>query len=538
MIVDDRGGGDTPSLRRDISTSGVVTGNYLTGTNNWIFFRAYADSTAFYGEVYESAFNASTVEDVSRAETAYSSGSVGVFAYQNGGGKIDNLRVRKRADPEPDYGLFGSEEEFSSEKGIINTTVGATPFFALENPITVNLNRGQSQEITFLVNATGFPYTYEFFAFANLTQDTFVFNMSAKVNISIVLPLAVPEITLLYPGDGLNITGNTIPSFNFSYTSGIIESCELFGNWSGAWSSKQTIDSPTIDTVVNFSSFTVEEDSYYIWNVRCNDSLGDYYWGSNNFTFAAFFYPDAPDKEYFNITQTSSYGEGEVTLYWNVSNHSETYKIYYTKDLKQPFALLDETVALNYTDVVANTTRRRFYRVSGHNPVGENFSNTILGKTIYYLKRIDSVGTRNWINFYLNNSVIFDANDTLKNFENLSSINLWNGSSQKRVTCNDFSCPEGVFCTETNCNFNIEGGKGYEVNLNTTSPTEINWSYVGFLRNATTVNLYLNASSFRKNWIGPPANTSHTTGVELIQNITNADALNYWDEELQSSGGA
>ncbi len=110
MIIDDRNSGDTPSLRINTGTSGAQTGSYFVGSDNWVFFRAYADSTAFYGDVYESAFDSSTVQSSSNSNTAYSFGSVGVFAYQNGGGKADNIRVRKRASPQPNLLTWTNQE--------------------------------------------------------------------------------------------------------------------------------------------------------------------------------------------------------------------------------------------------------------------------------------------------------------------------------------------------------------------------------------------------------------------------------------------
>ena len=45
-----------------------------------------------------------------------------------------------------------------------------------------------------------------------------------------------------------------------------------------------------------------------------------------------------------------------------------------------------------------------------------------------------------------------------------------------------------------NYTFDIETGKGYEVNLNSSSPTNINWSYVGEVREPVGVNLVKNVS--------------------------------------------
>ena len=106
----------------------------------------------------------------------------------------------------------------------------------------------------------------------------------------------------------------------------------------------------------------------------------------------------------------------------------------------------------------ANTTRRRFYKISNWNPTGENFSNITLGKTIYYLKRKPDVNTRNWIGFYLENKTLTNANESFNQISNITSFTMWNSTIQGRVTCNNFSCPEFPSCTETNCNFDLNDG--------------------------------------------------------------------------------
>jgi hypothetical protein len=176
--------------------------------------------------------------------------------------------------------------------------------------------------------------------------------------------------------------------------------------------------------------------------------------------------------------------------------------------------------------------------INATNPISSNSSTKIPGKTVYYLERISGGNSRNWINFYMNNSNISSANDTLNEFSNLTTINMWNSTIQRRVTCNDFSCPETIFCTETNCNFNLEFGSGYEVHPNATgSPLQNNWSYVGFLIPPSNIQLTKNVTSFGLNWIGMYGNTTIGTGIQLIQNISNADAVGFWNSTTQSSVG-
>lgn len=62
---------------------------------------------------------------------------------------------------------------YTPSKGLINTTIGAEPFYTNgTNPKVISLLNGESQLITYWVNATGIPDSYEFFAYANLVDNT------------------------------------------------------------------------------------------------------------------------------------------------------------------------------------------------------------------------------------------------------------------------------------------------------------------------------------------------------------------------------
>jgi len=79
----------------------------------------------------------------------------------------------------------GSEEIYS--KGLIPTTSGTIPFYTTTtNPYSVTLNAGQSQVISWDINATGNSNrTYAFFVFANLSSNLSVTNITSTWNITI-----------------------------------------------------------------------------------------------------------------------------------------------------------------------------------------------------------------------------------------------------------------------------------------------------------------------------------------------------------------
>jgi len=85
-----------------------------------------------------------------------------------------------------------------ASKGLVDTTVGADPFWTTSNnPNTTTIGAGECINTTFEVNATGsVNSTFEFFGYNNLTSDLSVSNFSIKWNITITdRPLSYLTIT-------------------------------------------------------------------------------------------------------------------------------------------------------------------------------------------------------------------------------------------------------------------------------------------------------------------------------------------------------
>jgi len=82
---------------------------------------------------------------------------------------------------------FIPSNESTSKSGLVSTTAGATPFYTnISNPYSVTLDMGESATIRWFVNATGeINSTHEFFAFATITGNPSITNVSNKLNITI-----------------------------------------------------------------------------------------------------------------------------------------------------------------------------------------------------------------------------------------------------------------------------------------------------------------------------------------------------------------
>jgi len=143
------------------------------------------------------------------------------------------------------YGFFGDEwiinvangnEEIYS-KGVISTTTGATPFYTnITNPYNLTLNNGQSQIITWWVNATGtLNNNYTFFVYANLTSNLSIGNITHLWNVTIVNftidnDFPIVNFTNPTPASGTSTT-NTSIQINISVSEQTLKS--LIYNWNG-----------------------------------------------------------------------------------------------------------------------------------------------------------------------------------------------------------------------------------------------------------------------------------------------------------------
>jgi hypothetical protein len=82
-----------------------------------------------------------------------------------------------------------------SPKGLVSSATGALPFYTNEtNPRLINLRKDESEEVAFFVNATGLSAIYEFFAYANLTDNENIMNETNHFNVSVYLPGQIDNI--------------------------------------------------------------------------------------------------------------------------------------------------------------------------------------------------------------------------------------------------------------------------------------------------------------------------------------------------------
>ncbi|MBT7402668.1 hypothetical protein HN777_02675 [Candidatus Woesearchaeota archaeon] len=167
----------------------------------------------------------------------------------------------------------------STKSGLVSTTVNDTPFYTTtSNPYTVNLDEGESETITWTVNATGeLNTTHEFFIYANWTTDTDVSNITSTWNVTItndtVADTTNPTITFASPTNNTSSTDTGLDVL-YSASDTNLDSC-----W---YANDSMTTNTTLASCANITDVTWSEATHTVF-VWANDSSGNE--GSSDVTF-------------------------------------------------------------------------------------------------------------------------------------------------------------------------------------------------------------------------------------------------------------
>jgi len=187
---------------------------------------------------------------------------------------------------------------YDPKYGLVPTTSGSIPFYTnISNPYSISLDRDECQNVTWFVNATGgAEVTHQFFAFANLTSNKSISNITQTVNITIVkdpkLPTdSSPSVNLISPVNNSVDSDGSI-EFNCSATDdNSLTNITLYENWSGGWHANETV------SVSGTSNSTLFEKTLpvgaYKWNCLAFDNVGQSSWANANWTFSVSNQPEA-----------------------------------------------------------------------------------------------------------------------------------------------------------------------------------------------------------------------------------------------------
>ncbi|MFO7710524.1 MAG: DUF2341 domain-containing protein [Candidatus Woesearchaeota archaeon] len=178
------------------------------------------------------------------------------------------------------------------------------------------------------------------------------YNLTTYIDVTDMVP---PNVTAYNPGnDSLKTVPNIAMGFHV-YDAGELDSCELYGNWSG-WHLNQTMSNPENGGFPNinyFSAITLLSGNYS-WYVTCNDTNGNR-GTSKNFTFDVYLvaptitllHPPAdhigePGDYDFNYTVSQpddEVGIDNCSLYIDGVLNQTDYMI--PKDIEQSFSVND-----------------------------------------------------------------------------------------------------------------------------------------------------------------------------------------------------
>jgi len=291
FLVDDTGTwqADTRSYTKGTQDMNTGTWYHIVGryTTNDKLNRIYVNGVDISDIVDNEADNPSTQNVNVTMGASWTSDS----AFRWFDGRLDEVRFSNSArsidwinqsyqivQNQDSFVAFGSEENYSAPgKGLVSTTVGATPFYtnATSNPLTISLNKDESQLVTFWVNATGdYDSVHDFFAFANFTSNMSISDITNKLNITII-------------SNPINITTNTEdPESPTNYVGQYKFNITVFdydGDYDTVYFSWNNGENQTITTYANISEgreyYHTEEtpitgnDIPFVWFV--NDSQGN-----------------------------------------------------------------------------------------------------------------------------------------------------------------------------------------------------------------------------------------------------------------------
>ncbi|MDP2908333.1 MAG: hypothetical protein Q8N77_00850, partial [Nanoarchaeota archaeon] len=175
---------------------------------------------------------------------------------------------------------------------------------------------------------TQFRFAFNFSANSTGTEEAIEWNItlvaineSNTVLFHTNLDAQAPVISLDNPSDFYNETATGSVVFNYTANDSNLDTCELWGNWSG-WHLNETFINQSFGLTsgeTNGSSNVTIEDGQYVWSVYCNDSLNNYNSTVDNRTLtvdltAPNITLDSP-VDFFNETAT-----GSVTFNYTASD--------------------------------------------------------------------------------------------------------------------------------------------------------------------------------------------------------------------------
>ena len=260
-------------------------------------------------------------------------------------------------------------------------------------------------------------------------------------SVSFSVSLAPPSIILNYPTDDSWLNYKLNVDFNFTPTdAGGIDTCEIWGNWTGTWHKNTTLLAPSTG-VINSTTLNLTDGTGYSWNVWCNDTGNNAVWGNptsnNTFSIDSIYplisYGDITAGDFANLSQSS--------IYVNLSLTELNLKLI-------NFTLKNDTAIVNSTSFSVAT-----YVINWTNLVDANYSyyvnitddaDNVNSTEIRYITLDDTLPVANLIyptnnthNATLTQNITYNASDNL-GISN-STLYIWNTTGEYNSTSTTFA---------------------------------------------------------------------------------------------------
>jgi len=170
-----------------------------------------------------------------------------------------------------------------------------------------------------------------------------------------------PTVSLDSPADSATQSGSV--TFSFTPTDTNLESCTLYGDFSGTFAANTT-STPTSGSQT--STTLTLSDGTYLWNVQCNDTLGNTASNSNNFTvtIAASSRDTAPRVTSVNDSDR----DGNIEITWDADPSAVKYNVYRStstfQDANDATLLALNLTATSFQDQTTTHDQLWFYAVT------------------------------------------------------------------------------------------------------------------------------------------------------------------------------
>ncbi|MEM2121742.1 MAG: hypothetical protein QXU20_03755, partial [Candidatus Woesearchaeota archaeon] len=318
------------------------------------------------------------------------------------------------------------------------------------------------------------------------------YNYGESTEYTLIVDLTNPQIILISPENNSYSKSNT--NFTYMPIDSNLNTCILFGNFSGIWKEESINYNPTTDQTNLF--LKTLEDGIFVWNVWCNDSSGRNSFAEQNLTLKVdskapqhynnLTYPESPttydiNKEYsFIINWTDNFKIKEVIIEHNFTGTMLNITLINITNEEEA----NNTIQYNYSiqNLNSATYYYRWYATDFNNntnttPIYEYIIEKANSKTELYLNGIKNnltIDEDNYVN--ISAQLIKPQTGTIKIYVNNSLIHTGDSPTSINYLFEDPGIYNVTAVFEGNNNY-INSYDTLFVNVNDITPPEINLTY-------------------------------------------------------------